>query len=422
MRSRTVLLLLAPTLALFLSACGGGGSGGGSGVGTSLIVTTLADSGPGSLREAVALSSGTPTESILFDPALQGGTIALTTPIVLTTSVWRLEGLVGGQRMTLDGQGLTHMFEVPPGLTLRVLDLEFRNGSGGNGGAIDAEGALWVEGCLFHNNDASNAGGAIAARNTLMVDRCSFTVNTARFGGALFLIESDRVRIHRSSFLLNVSQSGGAILIVSSDVALVGSTLHANFINHVAVGRGSAISVGTNPLYGPANVRLIGCTVTSNNDATHAASAAVWASSTSELVTLDVRGSLIADNVGSATPDLTYGSNVVLAGGGNLIGVGIGVFGFQNGVEQNLVGTTGIPQTPYIGTIETLPDGRAYRVPNDGFASHDAVGASWHFVEPDDAWVPFLAEGPSLPTLPTDLRGLPRLVGPLSDYGAVERQ
>ena len=289
------------------------------------------------------------------------------------------------------------------------------------GGAIHAEGGLSVHHCLFHNNEAENGGGAIAARSILQISRSAFTVNTADWGGALFLTDCERVRVHQSSFLLNSARSGGAVQLTSCDAAFVSSTFHMNSAIDAATGEGSAFNISTNPLWDESNVRLIGCTVTDNTDV-RAATGAIWADTSADLITLEIRGSLIADNNGAAQPDLVLGAGVLLQGGGNLVGIGIGVFGFQSGVDDNLVGTVGIPQTPYIGGLQTLPDGRAYRIPNDGFASHNAIPSTWLLVDPTDALVPFLMPLPGGPTLPLEQRDLARVVGPMADYGATERQ
>lgn len=411
--------------ALGLAACGGGGSGGGGGVGgaSTLLVTTLNDSGPGSLREAMSLVTGSPSERIAFDPALAGGTIHLDSPIILTNNVFELDGNIAGQRIEIDGQHMTRMFQVPEGLTLRLLNLVLRNGhSSGYGGAIQSDGALWIEGCMLLDNDADQGGGAISTDGTLHIHRTAFTVNTANWGGAIFVQESDRVRIHHSSFLLNSAWSGGAMHIVSADAAIVASTFHLNSATHATNGEGSAINIATNPAWGEADVRIIGCTLTDNIDV-RALTAAVWAGTGGgPWIDLEIRGSLIADNDGSMAPDLNHGLNVTLTGGGNLLGIGMGGLGFQNGIDDNLVGTFGIPQTPYIGAVQTLPNGRAYRVPNAGFASHDAIPVTWHQVDPLDVWRPIFFNPPAGPVIPADQRGFIRLVGPAADYGAVERQ
>lgn len=98
-----------------------------------MLVSTTADDGPGSLRQAIAdVPSGTPTV-IGFEPALAGATI------------------------TLDGDGVTGVLAVGPrgSLTLRNLTV---TGSYDNVGAIIAFGTLRVEHSTITGNRAVAQG------------------------------------------------------------------------------------------------------------------------------------------------------------------------------------------------------------------------------------------------------------------------
>lgn len=121
--------------------------------GTTLEVTSLADAGPGSLRQAIATAGA--GDRITF--AIKG-TILLASSLVVSRDLT----VEGGGAIVLDGQGKTGIFEHQAGaLTLRGLALQ--NGKRWRGAAImQADGDLKLEDCRLLNNSAS-VGGAIAS-------------------------------------------------------------------------------------------------------------------------------------------------------------------------------------------------------------------------------------------------------------------
>src|SRR5262245_40921613 len=113
--SRAALAALALSV-MTLGACGGGGGHGSEA--PTLYVTTLADSGPGSLRQAVI--DGRPGATVAFDPALAGGTVTFESEIDFGKPV-RIDGSGPGGDMTLDGDHATRLFTFEEG------DVELRH-------------------------------------------------------------------------------------------------------------------------------------------------------------------------------------------------------------------------------------------------------------------------------------------------------
>jgi hypothetical protein len=172
-----------------------------------LMVNSLADSGTGSLRDAINASvhhstdglgqTGTGTDIIRFDPAIDGGIISLSTS-TNDVSVPGATGLLISNNDTLiiDGQtGLTHgitiarsssaadfrLFGIQFGssLTLQSLTLSggvtegFTGGGGqlgGDGGGGGGGGSAGMGGAIF------NAGGSLTILNSTL------TGNTAQGG------------------------------------------------------------------------------------------------------------------------------------------------------------------------------------------------------------------------------------------------
>jgi hypothetical protein len=159
-------------------------------------VTHPGDSGPGSLRAAIAAALALPgSQSILFDSSLSGQTITLGSEIVIDdgtstdTLTMDASSLPGG--LTIDGGlGNNRIFSLASGdrAALRGLTLTGGNGTGasfsGHGGAINNDGTLTLTQCTLSGNSA-NDGGAIDNDGTLTLTQCTLSGNTASFGGAI---------------------------------------------------------------------------------------------------------------------------------------------------------------------------------------------------------------------------------------------
>ena len=170
---------------------------------STVTVTTTADSGPGSLRDAVkkAADGGTVTFAIPkhdagYDAAsgkwtirLTGGEISFLYPLAIK----------GGGRIILDGNGASRILNHGGDGILTLDGLAFRNGNAGgygvdcHGGAVYTRGSATAVGCVFSNNvaEASGAvrangcGGAVYAYVSVIATDCAFADNAADAGGAV---------------------------------------------------------------------------------------------------------------------------------------------------------------------------------------------------------------------------------------------
>ncbi|MEO7013714.1 MAG: choice-of-anchor Q domain-containing protein [Dokdonella sp.] len=166
-----------------------------------LTVTNLADSGSGSLRDAFTSSAS--GDLIVFDPALDGQIIALTTYSnaigCVTSSATTCVGsgtlgrqfgasaffVTAGKTLTIDAtaNGMLHgitlarsaganfrLFDVDTDSSLIVRGLILKDGAAVGGGSQFGGGAL-------------GAGGAIFNRGHLEIDRCTLSGNLAKGGG-----------------------------------------------------------------------------------------------------------------------------------------------------------------------------------------------------------------------------------------------
>src|SRR5262245_24376144 len=144
-------------------------------------VTTLADSGAGSLRAAVAQANALPgADTIDFQPGLTG-TIALTGGQLDLTDDLTITG-PGADTLTVSGSNISRVFTVGAGKTVLISGLTIARGnagSGGGGGILNSGGTLTVRDSTFTGNAAVTGGGIDSANGRLTVSGSTFTRNAA---------------------------------------------------------------------------------------------------------------------------------------------------------------------------------------------------------------------------------------------------
>jgi hypothetical protein len=160
---------------------------------TTLMVTSIADSGAGTLRAAIANSinhtgGATGNDIIQFSPAIDGGTISLSTYVndatVAGASAFRIDhdvnleidgqtGLTKGVTIARASASLFRLFYVYPGASLTLEGLTLSGGAvqGGNGGNSDGGGG--------GGGGSAGLGGAIFNQGTLEVLDSTLTGNVA---------------------------------------------------------------------------------------------------------------------------------------------------------------------------------------------------------------------------------------------------
>ncbi|MEM6337864.1 MAG: hypothetical protein AAF752_14935, partial [Bacteroidota bacterium] len=248
-----------------------------------LVVTTTADSGPGSLRQLV--SNAADGDEIVFAPAIHGQTITLTSQI-LVRRILTVAG-PGQDLITISGGGTTRIFDVNTfggDLTLRSLRLtngfqedtptavfggglvlnqgtltiescRLDSSEGSRGGAIyNLEGRVEIRGSLIEGNTATIAGGAVNTRlGTLIMENTTVRNNMSTgpsgptlTGGGGVSVEtnsssSDIVVITTSLFEGNSSASGGGAFLRGQGGTNVPLIVNSTFSGNSAVTFGGAI-------------------------------------------------------------------------------------------------------------------------------------------------------------------------------------
>ena len=152
-------------------------------------VTTNADSGSGSLRQAVLDANKTPGEAdeIQIDAGVE--VITLASEVNISDSL-----IIKGGGVTVKGSS-ARLFGVTGG-SVRFDRITFTGGKSfsGNGGAVNIEGAAKADfvNCTFFNNDAALKGGAVCVASTqpdaTTFLNCTVAGNSAENGGGVAVV------------------------------------------------------------------------------------------------------------------------------------------------------------------------------------------------------------------------------------------
>jgi hypothetical protein len=279
-----------------------------------ITVTSLADNGPGSLRQAIGTSAS--GDTIVFDPILSTKTITLNGGELTITNNLTITGL-GAANLSLSGNTTNRIINITGSATVTITGLTL---TGGNAG-VDSGGALMVESgstlnltdCVLTANFATY-GGAISSEGTVTVSGCTLTANTANTGGAI--ANTSTFTVTNSTLTGNVAELGGAIATSNGTFTVTGSTLTGN----IATNGGAVANVGT--------INIISSTLSSNTASENGG--ALYNTNGTLVVN---KGSVIAGNTANTGAGINNLGTLNITGGtiasntANIAGAGIAAFG-----------------------------------------------------------------------------------------------
>jgi predicted outer membrane repeat protein len=208
-----------------------------------ILVFSNADSGPGSLREAIANAPAGAT--IVLDLPEQSNVITLTSPLAINKSL-----AVNGGGATLTQTGSNRLIAITGGSSTVVVinRVHFKGGRvSGSGGAISAAGYLTLESCVFSDNRASASGGAVSnttARTT--VKGSTFYMNRAdATGGAIYSVGTNApVFLEGNVFYGNTAATAPAVYTSGDPSAYTFNASDSDIVN----AGGTTISSGNRTL------------------------------------------------------------------------------------------------------------------------------------------------------------------------------
>jgi N-acetylneuraminic acid mutarotase len=228
-----------------------------------LIVTNTNDSGPGSLRQALADAN----DGDVIGFAVTG-TIGLTSGELLVTKNITISG-PGGENLAVNGNAKSTLFHVVPGETVTISGLTITNGSAGSGGGIrNDHAALTLDSCTITGNsgggiynDAQYMEGLplsalLEVNNCLITDNSGNGIyNNAEGGGTATLQITDSILTNNSGDAIH---SHGFLCIFCGH-----GTATVQITNSSITSNGGGIYTDTGEL-GPTTLLLANSTVSGN--------------------------------------------------------------------------------------------------------------------------------------------------------------
>ncbi len=201
-------------------------------------VTNTNDSGPGSLRQAIADTTGGGTISI---PA---GTYDLES--VLTVNKALTFNGAGARSVILDGGGATQIFSIePPAAQVTITGVTLRDGKASSGGALSSDVPLTLTEDAILGNTSTGSGGGVIVRAAFTMERDLFSGNVAAgtsSGGAIDFAPSAPVVGTLADSTLTQNSSGDVSGGINEDNTST-ETLHLvndTFVGNSAKSQGGA--------------------------------------------------------------------------------------------------------------------------------------------------------------------------------------
>jgi hypothetical protein len=395
------------------------------------VVTSLADNGPGTLRDAI--NASLPNDTVQIDT---DGTIELTNQEILITNSLSIVGL-SGTNVIHKSIATDRIFEIGSEAQVLMSGLHLSGGhatnspnllsDAGSGGAIYNSGTLVLYECYLDANSAGDgavtnkggfAGGIFNAPGAMLTaSNCCFAGNVAGGGG-----------IGVSTDGSGAGGAGGAIANFGG-MQLVSCTFDAN-----SAGKGGDAPVGSTGVTGgdggnggaifndtTASFSAIACTFSGNNSGGGGFSfdgnggnggngGGIYNAGGPGTL----RSSIVAQN-GLGAPGIA-----LISGSSGAPGAGIDLFGTFDSSGYNLIGITDG------GTLTNILTGN--RVGSLGTPLDAWLGALAYNGGPTPSVLPTATNSPAfesgddglLSALPFDQRGFPRLSCDHVDIGAVE--
>lgn len=147
------------------------------------VVTTAADSGADSLRQAIA--DACPGGTITFDASLNGQTITLTSGELVINRNLTITG-PGANLLAVSGNNASRVFNIGAGATVTLQRFTVSNGRDADAGGIRNAGVLTVRDSAFTGNSPTNSrSAAIYNTGTLTVANSTFTGNSGATYGII---------------------------------------------------------------------------------------------------------------------------------------------------------------------------------------------------------------------------------------------
>ncbi len=301
-----------------------------------LSVTSIADSGPGTLRAALLASNDGDTISFSVT-----GKITLTAGELLVSKNVNILG-PGPDNLAVDGNRTNRVFHVGSnavvmisGLTIIRGQTDVPPGTGGGGGIFNDHATLTISNCvvsanssrgfgagvfstgregkahlaIIHSSISGNAGtGIYSEYGTLSLESCLLLTNSAgAYGGGIYN-DNTTLDINRTTLSGNTAgSSGGGMIIINSTANVRNTTLSGNFAGFSGGGFSSTFG---------ATVNLANCTFSANSARFGSAIRNLDSSTMLRILNSTLSGNLsTSEGAISTSASIEIGSTIIDTGG-----------------------------------------------------------------------------------------------------------
>jgi hypothetical protein len=213
-----------------------------------ITVTNTSDSGPGSLRQALADAND--GDTINFDPSLKGQTITLTSGELLVDKSITVSGL-GADNLTVDGNSESRVLHIGSATNVTISGLTIEHGQTAypdsygdgiyyGGGIYNDHATLAVNHCAITNN-VGVGGGVANDHGTATMTDCDISNNFTGDRGGGILNDTATLTLNNCTVQLNLAYTGAGIYNkgITAILTMANSSVSSNLNN--GGGRGGGI-------------------------------------------------------------------------------------------------------------------------------------------------------------------------------------
>lgn len=218
-RFSTICLAILLALVSLAALLAGLGSVQAAALPATFVVTTLDDSGPGSLRQAILDANAAPGADLIEITAV--GVIALLSPLPVIAEAVTIQG-PGAGLLAVDGGATWRLLDVADvPVTLTGLTLQNGQPATETGGGLRSLGALTLRQVHVLSNTSPTGGGGVYVAGPLLVEGGLFASNYSSGGVGGGLWATGPAVISGTIFSANRAsgQGGGAALTAGSQVS-----------------------------------------------------------------------------------------------------------------------------------------------------------------------------------------------------------
>jgi CSLREA domain-containing protein len=198
---------------------------------SSFVVSNTGDSGPGSLRQAIAGANAQQGANVItFDPTAFATpqTIALSSGQLELSNTSGTETITGpAAGVTVSGGGASRVFQVDSGVTASISGLTVTGGgNASSGGGLSNLGTTMLTNCTITGNSAGKGGG-LYNHGTATLKSCTISINTAAASGGGLQISGGSLTLTNCTVSGNSAGHNGGGLYNTSGTVTIGNTIAA---------------------------------------------------------------------------------------------------------------------------------------------------------------------------------------------------